>query len=257
MDFTIIPRNPRYGWIPDLPDQRDFPYAQLAAAPPTMPSHVDLRANCTPIEDQGMLGSCTANALVGDLEFIEKQQRHDTVDFSRLFLYYNERVIRHSENMDSGSSIRDGIKTLHKAGVCHESLWPYIIAKFAVKPPEKCYKEAKHYEILNYFRIGAIQQMKSTLVSGYPFVFGFAVYESFESPIVAKTGVVPMPKLLERVVGGHAVMAVGYDDTQKMFIIRNSWGAGWGQKGYCLMPYDYLTNPKLASDFWTIRTMET
>ena len=97
--------------------------------------------------------------------------------------------------------------------------------------------------------------MKGCLAAGYPFVFGFAVYESFESKEVAQSGVVPMPKPGERVLGGHAVMAVGYDDEQRNFIVRNSWGSGWGQDGYFLMPYHYLHDPNLASDFWTVRML--
>lgn len=255
--FTIpIPRNPKYGWIPDLPDQRDFLYSQLVIPIPRLPAAVDLRSHCTPVENQGQLGSCTACALVGNLEFIKKQKLKKIINFSRLFLYYNERVIRHTQNSDSGSSIRDGIKTLVKTGDCLESLWPYDIAKFAVKPPQKAYDEAQDSEITKYFRLHAADEMKHTLSGGYPFVFGFAVYESFESPKVTKTGLVPLPKKDERLVGGHAVMAVGYDDTKNYFIVRNSWGASWGDKGYFYMPYAYLTNTKLSSDFWTIRAME-
>lgn len=256
MDIPLTARDPRYGWIPDLPDERDFLYTSLVSAMPTLVKHVDLRANCTSVENQGELGSCTANALVGNLEFIEKKNEKEVTDFSRLFLYYNERVIRHTQKSDSGASIRDGIKTLSKTGICHELLWPYIIANFAEKPPDKAYAEAKKYEILQYYRLRSTAEMKHTLMTGFPFVFGFVVYESFESPQVAKTGVVPLPKTTERVVGGHAVMAVGYDDTKNEFLIRNSWGTSWGQNGYCVMPYDYFTSDKLASDFWTIRTME-
>lgn len=251
-----IPRNPKYGWIPDLPDQRDFPYAQLALTIPSLPNAIDLRARCTPVENQGEIGSCTACALVGNLEFIKKQKLNKTINFSRLFLYYNERVIRHTEKSDSGSSLRDGIKTLVKTGDCLESLWPYDTAKFAVKPPPVAYQQAQNMEITNYYRLNASQEMKHTLSLGYPFVFGFAVYESFESPTVTKTGLVPLPQSGERVVGGHAVMAVGYDNTKNYFIVRNSWGTGWGDKGYFFMPYAYLTNTKLSSDFWTIRAME-
>ncbi len=256
MFTTPIPRNPKYGWIPDLPDQRDFPYAQLARAIPSLPAAIDLRTQCTPVENQGQLGCCTACALVGNLEFIKKMKLKQTINFSRLFLYYNERVLRHTQNSDSGSSIRDGIKTLVKTGDCLENLWPYDITKFAVKPPLKAYQEAQGMEITKYYRLSAQNEMKHTLSLGFPFVFGFAVYESFESPSVSSTGMVPMPAPNERVVGGHAVMAVGYDDTKGYFIVRNSWGSNWGSKGYFFMPYGYFTNSKLSSDFWTIRAME-
>jgi len=255
--FAIpIPRNPKYGWIPDLPDQRDLQYKQLAPSITLLPGAIDLRSKCTPIENQGDLGCCTACALVGNLEFIKKMKLNKIIDFSRLFLYYNERLLRHTQNSDSGSSIRDGIKTLVKTGDCLENLWPYDVAQFAIKPPLKAYQQAQNMEITKYYRLKAANEMKHTLSLGFPFVFGFAVYESFESLIVTKTGVVPLPKPNERVVGGHAVMVVGYDDSKNYFIVRNSWGVNWGDKGYFYMPYDYLTNTKLSSDFWTIRAME-
>jgi C1A family cysteine protease len=255
--FTLpIPRNPRYGWIPDLPDQRDLPYATLAVALPQLPKVIDLRSHCSSVENQGDLGSCTACALVGNLEYIKKITLKRTINFSRLFLYYNERVIRHTQKSDSGASIRDGIKSLVKTGDCLERLWPYDANKFAIKPPKTCYREAEDLQITKYYRIHTTSEMKQTLSLGFPFVFGFAVYESFESPIVAKTGIVPMPRPDERVVGGHAVMAVGYDDTKKCFVVRNSWGTSWGDNGYFFMPYGYVSNSSLSSDFWTIRAME-
>ncbi len=252
----IFPRNPKYGWIPDLPDQRDIPYVRLAAVIPPLPSAVDLRKYCSPIENQGKLGSCTAFALVGNLEFLKKRTMKKLIDFSHLFLYYNERILRNSQESDSGSSLRDGIKTLVKAGDCLKSLWPYVVKKFAIKPSADAYKNALNYQILNYYRLYTIDEMKHTISSGFPFVFGFAVYKSFESKEVKKTGIIPLPTLNERMVGGHAVCVVGYDDNKKWFISRNSWGNGWGDKGYFYMPYAYITNRSLSADFWTIRDME-
>jgi C1A family cysteine protease len=244
-------RDPKYGWIPDLPDKRDFLYKTIAPIIKPLPNLVDLRPKCSPVENQGNLGSCTACALVGNLDFLKKKHI-----FSRLFLYYNERVIRRAQNTDSGASIRDGIKTLTKLGDCAESLWPYIISEFTVKPDKKAYADALKYLVLSYYRIGSISEMKHTLSSGYPFVFGFSVYESFESIAVAKTGIVPIPGPKEHLLGGHAVMAVGYDGTKNYFIVRNSWGASWGDHGYFYMPYEYLETSSLASDFWTIRGLE-
>jgi len=252
----VLPRNPRYGWIPDLPDQRDIPYTTYEAAPPVLKGQVDLRPNCTPVENQKDLGSCTSFALVGNLEYLKLHSIKKTTLFSELFLYYNERAITHQEKSDSGSSLRDGIKTLKRQGDCLSALWPYDVDKFTVQPPEACYANASGYQVTKYFSLHTLGEMKHTLASGYPFVFGFAVYESFESPEVTKTGIVPMPALGERVVGGHAVCAVGYDDGKQYVIVRNSWGAAWGDHGYFYLPYAYVTNPSLSSSFWTIRDME-
>ena len=245
-----------YGWHPDLPDQRDHLFSVVYGVAAQLPSSVDLRSKCPPIEDQKKLGSCTANALVGALEFLELKDGVPFADLSRLFVYYNERVIENSVSSDSGAQLRDGIKTLAKQGVCPEKMWPYVISKFTNKPTPACYKNAGQHVILSYQRIQSMNEMKTCLAAGYPFVFGFTVYESFESPGVASSGVVPMPTLHEKVVGGHAVVAVGYDDATQRVIVRNSWGTGWGQAGYFTMPYGYLTNPKLASDMWTIRREE-
>jgi C1A family cysteine protease len=149
--------------------------------------------------------------------------------------------------------LRDGIKTLAKQGVCTEKKWPYVISHFKNKPTKPCYTEAAAHLITSYQRVQTLDDMRSCLAAGYPFVFGFTVYESFESAEVARTGVVPMPASKEKVVGGHAVVAVGYNDADRRIIARNSWGTGWGQQGYFTIPYDYLTNSKLASDMWTIR----
>jgi C1A family cysteine protease len=242
-----------YGWMPDLPDQRDFKYAAVYRIPAKLPKSIDLRPTCSPVDDQGQLGSCTANALAGALEFLEVKDKVPYTDLSRLFIYYNERVIEHSVRSDSGAQLRDGIKTLAKQGVCAESVWPYNIARFRIKPSSKCYKLALNHRIISYQRLLTLDEMRSCLADGFPFVFGFTVYESFESQQVAQSGVVPMPQPNERVVGGHAVMAVGYDDSQNRFVVRNSWGTGWGMQGYFSMPYDYLSNLRLSSDFWTIR----
>jgi C1A family cysteine protease len=244
-----------YGWIPDLPDQRDHAYAMVHAVPKKLPAKVDLRAKCPPVENQGQLGSCTANALVGALEFLELKEKHPLVDLSRLFVYYNERVIEHSVKQDAGAMLRDGIKTLAKQGVCPEKTWPYVIKKFATKPTAACYAQAKPHTISSYQRLSTTQEMRACLADGYPFVFGFTVYESFESDAMANSGTVPMPKKNERVLGGHAVCAVGYDDAAKRFIVRNSWGADWGRKGYCTMPYAYLADRNLSDDFWTMRKL--
>jgi C1A family cysteine protease len=253
-----VPRSRRFalGWIPDLPDHRDYMYGTLHAPPPSLPQTVDLRHSCSAIEDQGRLGSCTANALVGNLEFLEKKDGVTFADLSRLFIYYNERVIIHTVKEDSGAMLRDGIKTLAKQGVCTEKKWPYAISKFTAKPTAACYREALDHQITSYQRILTLDEMLGCLADGYPFVFGFTVYESFESPQTASTGVAEMPTPTERALGGHAVLAVGYDRTAQRFICRNSWGTQWGQKGYFTMPFTYLTNRNLSDDFWTVRRAE-
>ncbi len=246
-------RRPGYGWVPDLPDHRDLLYSQVRAVPPSLPVSVDLRPKCSPVENQGQLGSCTANALAGALEFLELESRTLFTDLSRLFIYYNERVIEHTIKSDSGAQIRDGVKTLAKQGVCPEKKWPYVISKFEFKPSPACYTEAKKHIITSYHRILTLDEMRTCLAEGYPFVFGFTVYESFESLEVSRTGIVDMPESSERVVGGHAVLGVGYNDEQRRFVVRNSWGKDWGQGGYFTIPYGYLASRNLADDFWTVR----
>jgi C1A family cysteine protease len=246
-----------YGWVPDVPDQRDYLLSAVLRVPAKIPASVDLSKTCSKVEDQGALGSCTANALAGALEFLEKKDRIKPFeDFSRLFIYYNERAIENTIRSDSGAMLRDGIKTLANLGVCAEDSWPYDIAQFTKKPGPVCYKEALNHQITSYRRVITVNEMRACLAEGYPFVFGFSVYESFESQAVAKSGIVSMPKPGERCLGGHAVMAVGYNNAEKRFLIRNSWGTGWGKKGYFTMPYEYLGSRNLSDDFWTIRRGE-
>jgi C1A family cysteine protease len=244
--------------MPDLPDHRDLLYSAPLAALAITPAKIDLRPQCPPVYDQGALGSCTGNAIAGAHQFAQiKEGQVSPFVPSRLFIYYNERVMEHTVNSDAGAMIRDGIKSISKEGVCPEPMWPYVIAKFTNKPPANCYAEAKNHQAVQYRRIvRTLPQMKACLAEGYPFVYGFTVYESFESAAVAKSGVVPMPLPSESVLGGHAVLAVGYDDSKHVFIVRNSWGTSWGMKGYFTMPYAYLMDDNLSDDFWTVRMVE-
>jgi C1A family cysteine protease len=251
-------RNGRFGWIPDLPDQRDHIFSAPAPVLTVLPPSVDLRPGCPPtVYDQGQLGSCTANAIAAAFEFDLAKQKLDDFMPSRLFIYYNERVVEGTVDSDSGAMIRDGIKSVAKQGVCTEDSWGYDIDRFAEKPSDDCYTAALDNQALSYQRVPrTLDQMRGCLANGYPFVFGFTVYDSFESREVAESGVVPMPGEGESILGGHAVLAVGYDDETQRFLVRNSWGPGWGQGGYFTIPYPYLTNRGLASDFWTISKVE-
>lgn len=241
----------KYGWIKDKEDARDFLFVDIQKKI-ILPKKVDLRTDCSPIENQGALGSCTANALAGALEFLELKDKMKLVNLSRLFIYYNERAAEGTVDFDSGAQLRDGIKTLAKLGACPEKDWEYIISKFKIKPPQKAFANAAKHKIISYYRILNLQQMKNCIANGFPFVFGFVVFESFESKEVAKTGIVNMPRPDEKMLGGHAVVAVGYDDEEERFITRNSWGNKWGVSGYFTIPYEYLADKNLAADMWMI-----
>src|SRR5579883_2057021 len=184
----------RFGWIPDLPDHRDHLYAAPLVNLGVLPPQVDLRPACPPVYDQGQLGSCTANAIAGAIQFDRMKEHKPNFVPSRLFIYYNEREIEGTVNSDSGAMIRDGIKSCANQGAPHEKLWPYDIANFTERPPHTAFADGTKHQILSYQRlVQNLSQMKGCLASGYPFVFGFTVYEAFESDEVAKTGVVPMP----------------------------------------------------------------
>jgi len=267
---TTRPRNTsRYGWQPDLPDARDHIHSVPRIALATLPPSVDLRDHQPAVYDQGRIGSCTANAIAGAFEFDLVKQ--GLVDFtpSRLFIYYNERAVEGQVLYDSGAQIRDGIKSVARLGVPPESEWPYddtppeydggpfpSDARAGQKPSAEVYADALANRAISYQRVVRdLDQLRGVLANGFPFVFGFSVYTSFESREVASTGVAPMPQPDEELLGGHAVLAVGYDDAGSRFLVRNSWGTGWGQEGYFTLPYEYLTERSLSSDFWTVRSV--
>jgi C1A family cysteine protease len=243
----------KYTWKPDIPDFRDYKFVADSTA--TLPSKVDLRGQYSLIFDQGQLGSCTANAISMSIDFERVRQNLDPIVPSRLFIYYNERKMEGTIKEDAGAMIRDGIKSVANQGACHESTWKYNIAKFKRKPTKFAYKSALKCVVKEYLRLDNtnLNALKTCLASGYGFVFGFAVYSSFESAHVAQTGEVEMPQRGEQMLGGHAVFCVGYDDTKQKFICRNSWGDGWGDNGHFYIPYSYLTNTNLSDDFWTVR----
>lgn len=250
-------RRKYYGWKRDSLDPRDLHFAQFAPTlPPVLPSHVDLGGDCSTLENQGELGSCTANALAGAFEYVEIKKKMPFFDASRLFIYYNERMLEGTTRSDSGAEIRDGIKTMARHGVCSEKLWPYNIKNFKKKPPVKCYQDAAKHKILTYYKIiGGLDRMRQCLALGFPFVFGFTVFESFET--IGPDGMMPMPNINdEENLGGHAVMADGYDDGTECFKVRNSWGCEWAKGGEFFMPYKFIANKRLASDFWMITDEE-
>jgi len=248
-----------HGWIPDKPDFRDRKYAKIAPKykASALPSHFSLRKAMPPIINQDELGSCTACA-VSTILMYNRMKVNEKPKFrpSRLFIYYNERALEGTINYDAGAEIRSGIKTVAKTGFCSEDLWPYDLSKFKRKPPAQAYKNAVMYKSLEYYRInnGKINNLKTCLVSGYPFVFGFTTYSSGEAAD-RNGGYIPTPKTTDFSDGGHAVVCTGYDDEKGVFEIHNSWGTSVGDRGYYYLPYDYVTTTDLSDDCWTIRSI--
>lgn len=247
-----------YGYIPDLPDQRDF--AMKVKAPRTLPKTVSMEDNKGfqfPVYDQGDLGSCTANAIAAAIEYQLRQQKLAEFTPSRLAIYYDERKIEGSIASDSGAMIRDGMKVVSKLGVADEHLWPYITDgdTFAQQPPATYYLAALERQVLQYERVEQTEKaIRTALAGGHPIVFGISVYESFESAAVEATGKVPLPKKGEAMLGGHAILMTGY--AAKTVTFRNSWGVGWGKAGHGTLPFDYILDPDLAEDFWIIKLVE-
>ena len=256
------------GWVRDLPDPRDHMYSAPLRVLQALPDFVDLEPRF-PIYNQGRIGSCTANALAGAVQFdrIKNRQNPDFVP-SRLFIYYNERVVEGDPGNDGGAQLRDGIKTLKQRGVCPETEWPYddtpaafeggpfpVGSKPATHPSQICYNDAANYKIVNYQRLNQnLSQLRGCLASGFPFAFGFSVfggwYNQDPHPVT-----IPVPSADDTLVGGHAVLCIGYDNSKNLFKIRNSWGSEVGDQGYFYMPYAYVTDPNLANDFWVINSV--
>lgn len=283
------------GWIKDYPDIRDFAVstdkvpAKLKLkgqstsikdmlklvgikgpqAAKTLPAKTDLREWCSPIEDQETLGSCTANAGMGVIEYFEKRSFGKHLDGSRLFLYKTTRKLLNWKG-DTGAYLRSTMGAMAMFGIPLEQYWPYQVSRFDREPGAFVYALAQNYQALTYYRldpIGAtppeiLKSVKTHLGAGLPSMFGFTCYSSLYS---AEEGKIPFPTMNEKVVGGHAVVAVGYDDdlvitngdvqTKGALLIRNSWGTGWGMAGYGYLPYDYILNG-LAVDFWVLLKCE-
>jgi C1A family cysteine protease len=250
-DINVIPERLFNLIITRIPKEK-LNLLLLPSKKKSIPNDVDMRNKMPPIVDQGNLGSCTANALCALVSFLNPKMIG-----SRLFLYYNEREIQGTVTSDTGAYLHDGVHSLVKNGICHENDWPYIIKLFAVKPSPICYTKALDNQALVVKNIkNDLVSMKNALKSGFPFVVGILIYESFMTDAVATSGNVPMPAKNEKILGGHALCVVGYNDTNKVFIVRNSWGTGWGDKGYCYIPYTYLSSRKYTSDLWCITKVE-
>lgn len=298
------------GWKRQAVDARDDNFRlKVPKGLTALPTSVDNRTYCSYVEDQGDLGSCTANMFAGLVEFNANKNGSKMVrspsplgaprrapkavalptvatssvavasdgsisfttkvtpvktptpappskitQVSRLFEYYATRKIQNTIAEDSGASIRDTIKAGVQYGIIDETSWPYIIDKFTVNPSNALWTEAASHKVTSYHAIsdGDITTMKSTLVAGYLIGFGFNVYSYFMSSEMAKKGVLGLPGPKETLEGGHAVCLVGYDDSRKAFLVRNSWGTSWALGGYFWMAYDYVANTSLASDFWVV-----
>lgn len=216
-----------------------------------LPARVDLTTRFPAAFDQGALGSCVAQVFCALYGYnAPKKQKYM---WSRLFHYYTVRKIQGTIQYDSGATLYDGINALKNYGVCREKLWRYDIRKFKKNPPERCYRNAKLHRVVTAYNVRQnLETMKGYLAAGIPFAIGIAVYSEFESDYAARTGVISMPASNSEFLGGHAVGVVGYNDATNTFIIRNSWGTGWGKNGYGTIPYEYLLDPSLTSDMWYI-----
>jgi len=267
----------RYGWKPQLPFHGDRKFCQKAVYP--LPDSIDLRQTgfLPPVYEQGAIGSCTANAIAAAFDFCRKKEGLPWIHPSRLFIYANARLAEGTPlDQDSGAQIRDGVVSVSTLGVCPESMWPYSTMfhsetdLFSIKPLDTCYGEALHELAVEHLAVDQTA-ITATLAQGFPVIGGFTVFESFEMPEVAKTGVVPMPPYLDPdnppdssvdnpltdwPIGGHAILIVGYNLKSGSYLCRNSWGDKWGQAGYFVIPMAYLQNPKLANDFWTLSKVD-
>ncbi len=250
----------KWGWVPDRADWRDHTYAVAA---PTHVDHVDRIGLGMPIYDQFQLGGCTGNSVGWAVAWVIGYLAQG-IDLSRLMAYFLGHVPEATQDVDAGAMIADVIKGVAKYGLSKETLWPYDIAKFAQRPSLDAFADAKDLpsKIKAYQRVPTLQALKNALVAGLPVVFGFSVPESFESPDVERTGWVGMPSPMERMIGGHAVVAVGFDDRPQStkdsppvpyVWVRNSWSDQWGISGYFRMDQRWFTDPRrLTDDAWAI-----
>jgi len=253
----------RLGWIPQKPDFRDLKFTIAQEHLQPIKSVFLSDTNKLPLPYNQMdLGSCTSQGIgfLVHFDLLNKHVANIATPFmpSRLFIYYYERLEEGTVDQDSGAVIRDGIKVLAKNGVCPEDAWPYDISQFTVAPNSHAIELAQNFQALQYKSLDNTnkQLLVNALMQGFPIVFGMSVYSSFMSPKVAATGIVPMPQPHESLEGGHCMAIVGYHAGFDAFIVRNSWGMGWGQKGYCRIPAAYLCSTSYANDFWIVTLVE-
>jgi C1A family cysteine protease len=275
------------GWLPDLPSITDYTEEHDKIKPkltalrrrmesaPALATSADLRAWCSPVENQLNLGSCTAHAGVGMVEYYERRAFGRHIDASRLFVYKATRNLMKSTG-DTGAYLRTTMEALVLFGLPPEDYWPYVVANFDMEPSAFLYSFGQNYQALNYYRLdpsgttnaALLTSIKTNLAAGLPSMFGFTVYNSYTQANVANKGAIPYPVAGDKVVGGHAVMAVGYNDSLQIkntatgaaattgaLLIRNSWGSGWGDGGYGWLPYAYVQHG-LATDWWTLISQE-
>ena len=251
------------GLLRDIPDHRDYTKRYGGhEIPSTDEPVIDLRKYVGHVYKQGKLSSCTSNvvcagfSIVVNKEAEKNNQTYYDSDYSRLFLYYVARLDDESTDKNVGVGLRSTLQAIYKYGVCEESLWPYDITKYAVEPPLKCYENALLHRLTKYERLEQdIMQFRACLKAGFPFAFGFERYPSFRIPEKFDKGKMPKPTEEEidaMIYGLHAVLAVGYDDRTKCITVLNSWGRSFGDDGYFYMPYDYISDPDRALNFWKI-----
>lgn len=238
--------------------QRQVSEYTFGISPSTLPLSVDLRPKCSPVADQGSMNSCVAFALIGAMEYLENLRSETFVSLSPQFVYYNERLLEETTELDSGTYMPDGIEIIRTYGACELSLWPYNEENLHTKPDDKAYADAATRRVITTRSIEQTQNsLMCVLAEGYPIAFGILAYESLESLTVAVTGFVPIPNIsTETLLGGHAMLLVGYDLAKQQFLVRNSWGSTWGVGGYCWMPFAYVLNPNLANSFYTIESID-
>ena len=253
-----------YNHIKDLIDKRDLKlemHCKLSEIS-VLPDSFNLKntGNLPDILDQQNLGSCGANEISNALKFLLKKEKLQLFQPSRLFIYYFARLLDNSDTtQDTGINIRSGMKSISKYGVCWESSWTYDISKFSIEPSSLIKNESIWREKgFKYYSVNQdLSSIKQALYSGFPVIIGIQVYTSFESDLVANSGIGTIPDISkEQNLGGHCVLIIGYSDKDNTFTLMNSWGKNWGQNGFFTLPYNYVTNSDLADSFWVASYFE-